>query len=273
MKKLPYYILLVISCYSCSSSKKVQSSVPVVAKEDTSSVLAIINNTSDDSVELIKDIYHKVIDNKINFETFSAKIKADISGDEVNEDFNLYARIKKDSLIWLSFRGALGIEGYRALISPDTVKVLDQLNKTIDIKPVSFLQRMTKLPFDFYTLQDILIGNPVYTDSNIVTYQLNADDEWVLEMDGNFFNHQIFIDKNDLRIKKSELRNKDLIREKNGTIVYGDYDKTLGVNFAKLRNLTVVDQSIMNVSLEYKQYDFNKDLSFPFSIPDHYTRL
>ena len=64
----------------------------------------------------------------------------------------------------------LGIEAMRVLITKDSVKLLDKLNKTYTARSVSYLQDVTDLPLDLKILQDLIIGNAVFLDSNIVSY-------------------------------------------------------------------------------------------------------
>jgi outer membrane lipoprotein-sorting protein len=42
------------------------------------------------------------------------------------------------------------------------------------------------------------------------------------------------------------------------------------VNFSKIRKITFAEKKKLDVRLEFKQYNFNEDLTFPFSIPKNY---
>jgi hypothetical protein len=53
------------------------------------------------------------------------------SGDGKNYDVNATMRMYKDSAIWLSANAVLGIEAMRVLITKDSVKLLNKLDKTI----------------------------------------------------------------------------------------------------------------------------------------------
>ena len=75
-------------------------------------------------------------------------------------EFNAFIRLQKDKMIWISINALLGIEAFRAIITPDSVKVLNKLDKVYQLKSVSYLQEMSHLPFDFNTLQSIVLGNP-----------------------------------------------------------------------------------------------------------------
>ena len=58
------------------------------------------------------------------------KLKHNFEGkDGKKADFNAFVRLRKDSLLWVSINVALGIEAFRLLITPDSVKVLNKLDK------------------------------------------------------------------------------------------------------------------------------------------------
>ena len=68
--------------------------------------------------------------NKISFTTFSAKIDVDYQGtDGKKYNVNANLRMYKDSVIWISVTGLFGIEGLRAYITKDSVKILNKLDK------------------------------------------------------------------------------------------------------------------------------------------------
>jgi hypothetical protein len=49
--------------------------------------------------------------------------------------------MKKDSLIWISVNGALGIEGMRVLIDKDSVRILNKLDKEYQVRSLEYLTR------------------------------------------------------------------------------------------------------------------------------------
>lgn len=40
--------------------------------------------------------------------------------------------------------------------------------------------------------------------------------------------------------------------------------------FAQKRSITVAEKKTLEIKLNYKQYEFNETLSFPFSVPKNY---
>ncbi|GHV61405.1 hypothetical protein FACS1894195_1880 [Bacteroidia bacterium] len=74
---------------------------------------------------------------------------------------NLYGslKIKKDEFIWLSVSiPPFGIEVARMLITPDSVKVLDQINKEFLETDFSYLSKTIGFPLNFKVLQNVLSG-------------------------------------------------------------------------------------------------------------------
>lgn len=240
---------------------------------DTTPVIIIHDNKAVDSAKFIQEIYRKVLTNKISFTTFNAKVKVAYNSKEGSEDATAYIRVRKDSAIWISFHGPLGIEGFRVLVTQDSVKVINYLKKNIQNSGINYLQQMTGVPVDFITLQDIVIGNPVFIDSNIISYQINNDNQLLVLMSGKLFNNLVTIDNTDHKILRSKLDDINMVRNRSVDIGYTNYDNAAGIAFARHRSISLTDESKLDVNLDFKQYTFNQPLTFPFNIPKNYKRF
>ncbi len=80
--------------------------------------------------------------------------KQGLNGVTVNYRVNM----KKDSIIWIKI-SLLGIEGMRALITPDSIKVLDRQSNIAHIAPFSRVKEFTGLEISFHHLQALMVGN------------------------------------------------------------------------------------------------------------------
>ena len=152
--------------------------------------------------------------NQINFTTFSGKIDVDYedaNGKKYN--VNAHLRMYKDSVIWVSITAILGIEGLRAYITADSVKMLDKQNKKYIARSVSYLQEVTALPLDLKSLQNLLIGNPVFLDSNIISYVKSANTISLLSI-GSFFKNLFSIGESDKLTVSSKLDDQDILRNR-----------------------------------------------------------
>lgn len=275
MKKLAGASFIIITATtlicSCRSTKKIQT--VITPKKDTIVVdTPPVVNLRDDSIAFMTDNYKRIMESRIGFTTFSAKIDVDYEdADGKKYNVNAHLRMYKDSVIWISITGPLGIEGLRAYITTDSVKLLDKQNKTYIARSVSYLQDVTELPLDLHSLQDLLLGNPVFFDENLVSYS-RSDETISILSNGEFFKNLLTIDAAKRTMISSKLD--DLGESKNRTcyLTYDDYEDKKGVKFAEKRAINVAEKKTLDIKLHFKQYEFNETLSFPFSIPKNYKR-
>jgi hypothetical protein len=64
----------------------------------------------------------------------------------------------------------------------------------------------------------------------------------------------------------------NIVRNRTADITYGDYETVNGVNFSTYRQITVSEKNKLDINLNYKQYEFNKELLIIFNIPSSYIR-
>ena len=268
IRLLSIAILVAFAAASCRSTKKIQTAI---SKKDTAQIVRA-DNPRFDSSGFIKQVYHGIQQNEIDFTTFSAKVKVDYRGsDGRSYDFNAFVRMRKDSVIWVSVNAALGIEAFRVIITPDSAKVLNKLDKVAQLRSVNYLQEVTQLPFDFYQLQDLIIGNPIYLDSNIVSFK--KDEGYVsLMSNGHPFKHYITVGANDYLVNSSKLDDVEVGRSRTAVLIYGEYETRDNINFATKRKISLAEKNKLDITLEFKQFNFNENLNYPFSVPKNYRR-
>jgi hypothetical protein len=255
---------------SCRSTRKIQSAISV--KKDTIDVVQPTSDPHQDSIKFIKDNYYQLLANRIEFETFSAKINTDYEGSDGKKyDVNVFIRMKKDSLIWISVNGALGIEGMRVLIDNDSVRILNKLDKEYQVRSLEYLTEVAALPLDLRMVQELIIGNPVLLDSNIVSYS-TVDNTISLQSEGQWFRHLISMNNNDHLVLHSKLDDIDIVRNRSCFLAYSDYETDKGVKFSKSRTISVTEKNKLDVKLNFKQYAFNETLSYPFTVPKNYKK-
>jgi hypothetical protein len=269
MKKIAYILVLIITIASCRPAKKVQHIENAISKKDTS--VRVTQKKTVDSFLVVKNIINNLFKQRIDFTTFNAKVKIDYEGKVNSDQATAYVRIQKDSLIWISITGALGIEGIRVMINKDSVKLMNKLEKTVEYRSITYLQELTEVPFDFYALQDVIVGNPVFIDSNIVSYKSTGNELLVL-MVGNVFKHLITLSSTDLKVLHSKLDDVDSTRNRTADITYDNYEIAGSFNFSTRRKITVAEKSKLDINLDFKSYGFNKPQDYPFNIPKNYKR-
>src|ERR1700761_2655759 len=159
--------LLILCCalaiVSCKAKKQMVATQgqgpvqnPVVVKPVISSKLTEIRKSQAD------------------FTTFSgrAKTKLDINGS--SNDVTLNIRIQKGQKIWVSVTAIAGIEVARALITPDSLLVLNKLQGLYMRKPFSYIYTYTSREIDYSSIEALLVGNAIPQLLNPGT-QMQAD--------------------------------------------------------------------------------------------------
>ena len=264
-----FALLVVFASVGCKTAKKIQVAVD---KKDSTSI-SITQPVNEDSILVIKNALKDVHEKQINFKTFSAKIKVeyeDAKGKQPN--ITAYVRILKDSLIWISgYATVFNVEAFRILIKKDSVFVLDKINKEVKSRSLDFLQELTEIPFDLKALQNLLVGNPIYLDDSVLSYK-ETESKILLATLGQYFKHLLTLSKVDHLLTHSKLDDINIVRNRTADITYGNYEINNGVNFSTYREITVSEKNKLDIQLNYKQYDFNKELSIIFNIPANYTR-
>lgn len=269
MRVVCYIMAGIVVLASCRPAKKVQRIENAISKKDTSQTVVIKPEEKVDSIALIKDIIATVQKNKINFKTFSAKIKVEYEGKNGSDQATANIRMQKDSLIWISLTGPLGIEGFRLLVDKDSVQLMNKLKKTIQYRSISYLQELSEVPLNFYNLQDLIVGNPIFLDSNIVSYRNHGKELLVMTM-GKLFKNLVTFDTSDYRILHSKLDDVNTIRNRTCDITYEDFEKADQYIFSKNRRISVAEKSKLDINLTFKQFEFNKPQTFPFTIGKNY---
>jgi len=271
MRIVPILLSLSLLLFACRSSKQIQKIEDAISAVDTTGATVIKDTAKNDTANVAAELYNKVLKNHIDFNTFNAKVRVEYMGQDGGDDATAYIRIQKDSAIWLSLRGPLGIEGFRMLVTKDSVKVLDLQKKTVQFKSISYLNEISGLPVDFNTLQDLIIGNPVFIDSHVVSYKVTAGNELLVQMKGKTFNNLLMLDNTDYKVMHSKLD--DVATNRTCDITFSDYENTAGRWFSKKRKIVVTAQSTLEINLDYKQFTFNEPVTFPFNISANYKRL
>jgi hypothetical protein len=269
MKNILLAATIALVLLSCRSTRKIQTAI---SKKDTVASVSTSDTGQSDTLQKIATAFRALTAHHLNYTTFTAKVNVDYKGgDGKNYDVNANVRMYKDSAIWINVNALLGIDAMRVLITKDSVKLLNKVNKTYTARRVEYLQEVTALPLDLATLQDLIIGNPVFLDSNIVSYNLNNSVISMLSL-GKFFKNLVSLTETDKLMVRSKLDDADISRNRTADLVYSDYENKKGVNFSTQRRITVTEKTQLDIKLDFKQYDFNQDVSFPFNVPKNYEK-
>jgi hypothetical protein len=226
-----------------------------------------------DSLRMLDSTMTLFKSHHIDFTTFSAKIKVEAeAGNDKQPDLIAIIRIVKDSAIWISISSSiLNIEVYRVLIGRDSVILMNKQEKEVQFRSLDYLQEVTGIPFDYKTLEDLLVGNPIFFSDSIVSFQ--QQERWTLvSTRSEIFKNLLTLENGSGLLIQSKLDDLDVNRHRTANITYGDYENKLGFYFPVFRHIIAAEKKNIDVRMQYKQYEFNKELSVTLSIPKNYKR-
>jgi hypothetical protein len=223
------------------------------------------------SLKISYDYLHELKNNKINFQTFSGKAKVQFEDRNGRQpDANAIIRMAKDSIVWISLSSTfLNIEVIRILITPDTLIIINKLEKTVETYPYKYIRDIVQLPLTFSMLQDIIIGNPIFVGDSIKTSIISGNNI-LIETSDLFFQNLLTISTENHQLAKSQITESLQGNIRTATLEFNDYNTLEQRMFATFRSLKVENSSKIDCRISFREFEFNNELSFPFSIPGNY---
>ncbi len=95
----------------------------------------------------------------VTFRYLTAKSKISFKSEKQEIDnASVTIRIQQDSLIWVSV-SKLGIEAVRVLITRDSIRILDKINRAYAIADFATLSRQFSFSLSYSLLQALIVGN------------------------------------------------------------------------------------------------------------------
>jgi hypothetical protein len=281
---LAAFVMVLLGAAACRSTRSLRKVIAAPAEHQDTVVIKRQDSTMPvrdlhaDSLAVINKALTGIAHNHIDFQTFNGTMRIHYQGsDGQDNEVNAIVRIKKDSIIWIEIYAKVGpmtIKAFQALITRDSVKILDRVKKVVRLRSVSYLQDQVHLPVDFRTVQDILIGNPVYLDTTNILYYRTETKGLSLFSGGRFFTNFLTLNP-DNTASHSKLDDTDPLRARTCDITYGDYDYggPAPAPFSTYRKISVAEKGKVDIEIGInKHYKFNELLSYPFSIPKNYKR-
>ncbi|WP_316798765.1 DUF4292 domain-containing protein [Pedobacter frigidisoli] len=212
-----------------------------------------------------------LLNNKqLRFNTLSLKAKAslDIAGDA--NDVTMNFRIKDKEVIWVSITALGGAyEPARALITPDSIKIMNRAKSQYLSKPFSYIYNFTNKQVNFNTLQAILTGNAA---SEFLTAQSDVKQEngvWLVSGRKQDLDYRLLFNT---LFKVAETNLNDTKNGQALKVSYTDYQKLNESLFpSALQINTLSGTKKINISLQFVKIDGNVPVEFPFKVPKSYT--
>lgn len=249
--------LLIICClalvFGCKAKKRLVSPNPVGLEAETS------------KKEKIASIQSRQID----FSTFSGRAKTQLSINGKSNDVTLNIRIKKDQKIWVSVTAIAGLEVARALITPDSIKLINRLEGAYMLKPISFIHQYTSKQINYKTLESLLIGNCIPEQLNMQTNFKSDSNQVVLTGRLEDLDYEVRLNEalkvisnlldNTQANQSLQIKNNDFRQLENRIFPFD------------IRISSEVQNKQISIGLQYTKAEFDLNLDFPFTVPSRFS--
>jgi len=242
------------------------------------------NVVENSQISAVDSVFVAMKEAEFQFEWLKGKFSGIYTLDDKKQNFSGQFRIRKDSLIWCSIT-VMNIEVARVMVTPDSVKLLNRLNKKYFASNLDYLNDQLSTDIDYDMLQALILGNdiPYYETDKFEleikneVYQLSTIGRSKLkkyirtEDDlSKVLVQKISIDKNSHRIVKQNLRQ---LRNPNKKVIahYSEFQDYEGLfptsiifKFIGVKNITI--------KFDFSKIEKNNPLTFPFKVPSKYER-
>ncbi|HQI70881.1 MAG TPA: DUF4292 domain-containing protein [Bacteroidales bacterium] len=215
-----------------------------------------------------------------NFNTLSLKVNAEVQSGDENNSFSGNIYLVRDSAIWVSVQ-KFGLEVVRALITNDSVRMLDRINKIYWAGDYSILTGILKTNFDFDGLQSLITGNDTKSYENTGFTEKKVGDTVVYyyakrkkKTDASTamaVSQEIWVNQVDSKICKNSIKN---ISPNSGsaTFSYSDFEDFGGQKYPGKIGFMICNASTIEGYIDFMRVTPEKKESLPFTIPESYER-
>jgi hypothetical protein len=258
MKKNIFNKLLIVCCLLSIVSCKTRKQVIVTRKADTAKA---VDNKLISKLAAVKA-------QQVSFNSFAAKAKTNLDINGNSNDVTLNIRIDKGKKIWVSITAILGVEVARAVITPDSILMINRLDGVYLKKPFSYVYTYASKQVNYKTLESLLVGNAVSELLNEKSDITSANGNTTLSGNLDDLVYKLVIGA-DNRVTQTNLDNQaqaQSLQVANNTFIQA----TNRILPSQIDIASVVKDKKIHVNLHYTKVDFDQKLEYPFSIPDRY---
>ena len=246
-------------------------------KEGRHNKAAAVNTTTEVSTpvkpaDLVKlhPFWTQVKGRQLSLDEMVARVRWKGHYDGQTQSFNAEMRWQKGQQIWMSF-SLLGIEGMRIVITPDSLKVIDRINRRYFLKPFNYLNQKTLLNINFADMENLLLGEMVLANP-VASKVMEAAGQVTVLADTNGMVNQARYSSNPLNLLEQRVQYPAVMR--NLLATFGAYKPLGSSTFAYERYLRATDGAReFWAEVDFSEVSLNKKMTYPFEINTKYSRV
>jgi len=235
------------------------------------SVALLPTNTPVKNVD-IQALASKIRSNYPKVNNVRSRIKATYNNGEREQQLVIQLRMEEKKRVWLSATMLIPIA--KLMITPQEVSFYEKFQKTFFQGNFDFINASFNTDFDYSDIENLFLGKPFIDPSIGKWKQISNPEYYILIPQGKrpgltptlFFDPTTFLLKEQRFILPKQSYNL--------TLKYLRHIKVEGVWLPSLIQLTLFDGKVsQQLELEFSRIDFTEGLTFPFEIPQGYSKI
>jgi hypothetical protein len=214
---------------------------------------------------------------QLEWEFLSAKTNVKMVSPEQSNSFKASLRMKRDSAMLVNISFA-GIPIVQALISKDSLKLVNRKDKCFIFKDKSALDAITDIPLEYAKIQDLLIGKPLLFDKSFDHIQIRNNDYFEVKTtrqkspnSETQIHLSYYLSKTNLELNKVKLESPQdqLTLEIN---YHGKHEKIEGLMLPQ-EIIIVIDNPKGRTTLQisYNKPDISHEKKITLNVPENYV--
>lgn len=211
---------------------------------------------------------------EIDFDYFQGKARMVLRDANKERDVKANIRIRKDSVIWMTF-SVIGVQGGKALINRDSITIVSTVDKEYYVFPYSELSTRFHFKIDYNVVQAAMLGNLIIPRSQEDAVEQESS-MYLLKQSESGINVVNYINGASMKVEKVEMKEQNsmnsLVINYSNFQPVGDkvfpYNGTINLFYKTLSGLLNT-----TIIFEYNKAEVgDRELRFPFNIPKRYER-
>ena len=242
-----FIIFVFLIMQACSTKKQIASSVPLDAIETS---------------EIIKNSKKT----EVNFGNLRNRVKVEYNDGKSIQSLILSLRASEDENIWISASMIVPIA--KVFITNERIVFYEKFQKTYINQDIDKIMRAAGIKRPVELLQNLLFGRPL-SDINKGDWDRIENSNYYVLQSKSGIQNTVFINPESFQLQQQRVYFplfSSLL-----TIDYGNF-KRIDENLlpTSVRITSMRGSDVISIDLEYSQYDFPDNLTFPMDIPEGY---
>jgi len=126
---------------------------------------------------------------------------------------------------------------------------------------------LIKIPLSYQTIEDLVIGNPIFMDSTDITSYKVINKRLQVSLMGKLFKNLMILSEDNSKLVELKLDDVDIAKHRTCDINYSEHTLVKNIQFPLNRTISINAQTKLDIGMEFKEFNFDEPLKYTFTIP------